>query len=70
VSDTQLHLHQVVSSHIFCLYISGERSEEEKKYSDTHQVVSEWDFICILQVREDRVTEDSVRTCLQVGNSP
>jgi hypothetical protein len=28
------------------------------------QVVSERDFICILQVKEDRVAENSMGTCL------
>jgi hypothetical protein len=43
------HLRQVVSEKISCLYISGNRSEEEKEYSDTHQVVSERErFLCFL----------------------
>jgi hypothetical protein len=52
--DEQPRLCQVVSKLIYCLYISGKRSEEEKEHSDTHQVVSELISVCILQTEGER----------------
>jgi hypothetical protein len=49
-----VRLHQVVSELISRLYISGKEENEELKHSDTHQVVSEWDSIFILQIEEVR----------------
>jgi hypothetical protein len=40
-------LHHVVSEPNSCLYILGEGGIRGKEHSDTHQVVSERDFICI-----------------------
>jgi hypothetical protein len=54
--------HQVVSEPEYCLYISGKKRQEEVRSTLIHV---KWyhnrKFICIIQVKEDRVVEESVR---------
>jgi hypothetical protein len=45
---------------LFLVYIFQAREAIDKEHSDTHQVVSEQNFVCILQAeerKEDRVLE-------------
>jgi hypothetical protein len=63
---------RVVSELVLACIFQARKRGRKGKHSDTHQVVSEWESVCILQTeeKEDRALEDSVGTCLQVGSSP